>query len=92
MNTHLIDSPRLSMSEGARRVGVSTATFWRWALRGVRGRRLPTILVGGRRWVLLTDVEAFLVGGLAPSPQIAPQVDLSNRVDSADAELSRRGI
>ena len=26
-------------------------TIWRWAMRGVRGHRLPTVLIGGQRFI-----------------------------------------
>jgi hypothetical protein len=34
----------------------SAATLWRWAMRGVRGVKLDTVIIGGRRY---TSHEAF---------------------------------
>jgi hypothetical protein len=34
----------------------SPATLWRWALRGIRGHRLETVSIGGRRY---SSREAF---------------------------------
>lgn len=85
-----IDRIRLTMSQGARRAGVSTPTMWRWK-DGVRGRRLPTFLVGGRRYVLLDDLEDF-VAGRTPTEHRLPQMDVSERADAASVELERRGI
>ncbi len=56
----LLDKERISLSEAARKLKVHVATSRRWAHSGVRGRILPTFLVGGRRFVLTRDLEAFL--------------------------------
>jgi hypothetical protein len=36
------------------------STLHRWMLRGVRGIKLPTILIGGRRFVTDDGLNAFL--------------------------------
>jgi len=51
---------RYSMREVAREAGVSLETVWRWTLRGVKGRRLHSFLVGGRRYVARIELEKFL--------------------------------
>ena len=51
---------RLSIGEAAREAEVSLSSCWRWVLKGVRGVRLRTVLVGGRRYVLVSDLDAFL--------------------------------
>jgi len=56
---------RYSMATAARETGVHVATVWRWYLRGVRGRRLTTVMIGGRRYVLAHDLEEFLAAGNA---------------------------
>ena len=38
----------------------SVASLWRWAIRGVRGVRLATIAIGGRRFVSRDAVNEFL--------------------------------
>ena len=38
----------------------SSATLWRWILHGVKGVRLSTLLVGGRRYVTEQMVRDFL--------------------------------
>ena len=35
-------------------------TVLRWASRGTRGKVLPSRLIGGRRFVDLRDIEAFV--------------------------------
>jgi hypothetical protein len=59
----ILDAERFPLSEVARRLNVHVATCWRWARVGVRGRTLPTFLVGGRRFVLKRDLETFLAFG-----------------------------
>lgn len=87
----MIDQTKLTMSQAAQRLGVSTPTVWRWR-DGVRGRRLPTFLVGARRYVLLDDLEAFVVAGREPATPTTPRADVSDRATKAEAELARRGI
>jgi len=38
----------------------SSSTWWRWWRKGVRGVRLQTYLVGGRRFTTQAAVEAFV--------------------------------
>lgn len=37
----------------------SVPTLWRWALRGLRGVRLETIKVGGRRYTTFEAIDRF---------------------------------
>lgn len=60
MHDQLPDEDRLSMSETARLLKRHSATIWRWVLRGIRGYRLRSIHVGGRRYITRQDLEAFL--------------------------------
>lgn len=59
----LIDSPRLSINEVAARLGLHVSTVWRWCIKGCRGRSLPSITFGGRRYVLVSELEQFLNKG-----------------------------
>jgi Protein of unknown function (DUF1580) len=36
------------------------ATLWRWRTKGIRGIRLQTVLVGGRRFVTRKAIEEFI--------------------------------
>ncbi len=86
----ILDEPRLSLTSAAKRANVNVATVWRWALRGARGRMLKTILVGGRRFVLVRDLEDFISGeGEEPA---AKQPALSARAMAAGEELDRLGL
>lgn len=50
----------LSMKEAADLLKVHISTVWRWDQSGVRGHKLPTVVVGGRRFVVRDDLMAFL--------------------------------
>lgn len=57
----ILSDARLTMAETARACGgVAVSTVWRWTLKGVRGVRLRTVHLGGRRYVLRSDLDAFL--------------------------------
>ena len=66
---------RLSLRAVAHEVGVHLATVWRWTLSGVRGRRLRAIRVGGRRYVLRRDLEAFLEPDDSVTASVPPTPD-----------------
>ena len=81
------------MNEVARRLGVHTSSVWRWKLRGSGGRKLRTFLVGGRRYVLIADLEAFLAAGHEPHDRDAmARFPTADRVTAAEAALTQRGI
>jgi transposase len=58
-----INIKRLSLRQVAERYGVHPSTAARWANDGVRGRKLPTVLIGGRRFVREDDLDAFIDSG-----------------------------
>ena len=54
------------------------STWWRWWRRGVRGIRLRTVVVGGRRYTTEIAVEEFIAATTAaangePMPVRTPQ-------------------
>lgn len=51
---------RLTFREVAAQLRIHVSTVHRWCLRSVRGRRLKSYLIGGRRWVFLSDLNEFL--------------------------------
>lgn len=91
--TRTLASKRLSMREAASYLDVHICTLWRWALHGVRGRRLRTFLLGGRRYVVLADLEAF-----AHPDEQGNEAGMLNRGDDSPrsaivaAELIQRGV
>jgi transcriptional regulator with XRE-family HTH domain len=55
---------RLTMRQVAQVCGVSVSTVWRWVLSGVRGKKLVSYHVGGRRYVDPSDLQHFSAAGL----------------------------
>ena len=55
-----LPTERLSLNEVAKQLNVHISTVFRWSFRGVRGRRLKSFLVGGRRYVDADDLAQFL--------------------------------
>lgn len=73
----------------AAHVGVHLATAWRWVLRGVRGRRLRSVLIGGRRYVLRADLAAFLGDAVNGQSAAHPAATVAGKV--LDSEGVREG-
>lgn len=67
MQSRDFHSNRLTLTEVAEQLAVHPKTVQRWALRGVRGKQLRSSLVGGRRYVLPSDLEKFLDDSTASS-------------------------
>jgi hypothetical protein len=76
---------------------VSPVTSWRWALRGLRGIRLPTLKVGNKRVTTRSlfsqwcqDVTQASDGVFKPnSPQVPSQKKL---LENVEAEAVRLGL
>ncbi len=71
--------------------GVNLSTLHRWRQKGIRGHFLPTILVGGRRFVSLKGLEEFL-SALSGGPVASGELrrDRKRRVERAQLELRSR--
>ncbi|MFT5526334.1 MAG: excisionase family DNA binding protein [Pirellulaceae bacterium] len=50
----------LTPTQVAKQLGVHVGTVHRWMYSTVRGRKLKSVLVGGRRRIIKSDLEAFL--------------------------------
>jgi hypothetical protein len=77
----------LSLAEAARTLPgrPDPSTLWRWRTRGIRGSRLSTVLVGGRRFVsrqALTDFVERLTKATDPQPESLARSERSS--DMAD--------
>ncbi len=88
---------RMTVNQLARREGVHCATPWRWMQHGVRGVKLRSVRVGGRRYILQKHWQAFaaaLNADLSDAPQTPPRSDSRRRKDSDAARdaLRRSGI
>ena len=63
-----IQRNRLTLPKAARELAVSPATVARWATRGVRGIRLQTFVLGGRRFTTPALLERFMGETTAAAP------------------------
>lgn len=82
-----LNGDRMSPAEAAKRLGVHTATVWRWIHRGVRGgQQLATIWIGGRQYITAVDLDGFL--------RRIQQVDnvLPPRIQTTAAERAEREL
>jgi hypothetical protein len=86
---------RFTFGEAARETGVNLCTIWRWVLRGARKRKLRSIHIGGRRYILASDLEAFL----SPASEVSFQSSIPGngeefrrRAKAAGEALERIGV
>lgn len=85
----LLDAPRLTVNETARRLKVHRSTIWRWILKG----KLPSLHVFGRRFLLLADLEAFISSGSAGVSKPASRIlSVELRSDAAAENLRHHGV
>ena len=62
------------------------STLHRWRLKGVRGRRLETLSVGGRRFTSLQAITRFIdAGNSSDAPQTAPTFTPTQRQRMSNA-------
>lgn len=87
----------LPLSEIARRYDLHVSTVYRWCLRGVRGRRLRSIMLGGTRRVRADDVEEFIAACTAaaepvPQERITPPAWRKRQHARAERECEAAGL
>ncbi len=73
----------------------SVGSLHRWRLRGVRGVRLRTCLVGGRRWVTQSWLDEFIAATTAAAETPTPrplQPNADEQIKRAYEELERNGF
>jgi hypothetical protein len=88
----------LSLAAAARRLPnrPHPATLWRWHQKGVRGKKLETVMIGGKRFTTIEAIQDFCdrltaaAAGEAPPMRTARQRRAANR--RAQAELSKDGF
>jgi hypothetical protein len=88
----------LSFAEAARTLPTrpNLSTVWRWVQRGVRGVRLETAMIGGRRITSQEALERFNAAVTAaadgsPSSTRTPR-QRQRDIEQAEAELAKVGI
>ena len=86
----LPDFVRHTINQLARREQLHVSTIWRWLLHGVRGVKLRSIRVGGRRFILESDWRAFdtaLNVDLTDAPVDPTPTAVTARAERAGREL-----
>jgi len=64
------------------------ATVWRWIQRGVRGVKLDTVLIGGKRYTS-TEAIARFIGGTTAASDPTPTSTTPSRSKAREAEIER---
>ncbi len=94
----LLKEKRLSLTELARREGVSIPTVWRWRKKGVKGVRLESFLVGSRRYTTFESFSRWVerttaaADGEQPSTPTRTNRQRQAEIDRAERELEAAGI
>jgi Protein of unknown function (DUF1580) len=85
-----------AVPRGQGQFGVDPSTVWRWHLRGVRGVRLETLLVGGKRFTSAQALDRFFQATTAAAAGLPNPVSASAQrrkaIASAERELAEAGI
>ena len=71
------------------------STLWRWYTQGVRGCRLETVMIGGRRYTSVQALQRFAdrLSRPADKPGHAPTTQVRQRnVAAVERELDVAGI
>jgi hypothetical protein len=71
----------------------SIATLWRWRTKGIRGRRLETVIVGSRPYTTVEALQRFADqrGGADFQPIRSPK-QRDRAIAAAEHELRQAGI
>ena len=75
-----------TFSQVAKLARVSTSSVWRWHLTGVKGRKLDSFLLGGRRYVTRQQLEKFC----SHISESETQSDVRQKI--ASQRLDARGV
>ena len=85
----------ISMTEAAHRLHVAPSTIWRWRQKkGVRGRRLETVKLGGRVMTSLAAIQRFALQSVddEPCPTIRTPYRRQREIQRAEQWLDAAGI
>jgi hypothetical protein len=86
--TSLVSEPRLSLNALAQREQVHLSTVWRWCLRGVKGHKLESLNVGGKKFTSVPAFERWIarINGEASQAE-ETQRQRQRAIDAAEREL-----
>ena len=86
----------ISLTEATKRLPgrPHLSTIWRWFARGVRGQKLETVIVGGRRYTSVEAIDRFVAAtSAAPGTSTpTPPRDRARRQRAAAAACDAAGI
>lgn len=91
----ILSETRLTLSQLARAQSVNTATVWRWTIKGVRGVKLESLAVGGRRVTSVEAFERFIAAtnsNTVATPPVPSPHERRKAVERAERELKEAGI
>jgi len=98
MQNDLLSENRVSMTQLARQMGVTIPTIWRWRQRGIRGIKLETFLIGGRRFTTTEAhrrfVEATTAAADGPARPTTARTSRQRQraIEEAERALDAAGI
>jgi Protein of unknown function (DUF1580) len=92
-NPNLLPETRLSFAQLAHKERVAIATVWRWDQSGIRGVRLESLKIGGRKFTTAEAFERFIVatnGGFSNQPTINRTLsdERLKAIEKTEAELA----
>lgn len=89
----LLHAERISLGNVAKELGVHRNTIHRWRRVGIRGVKLPFVMVGGTPFILRDDLERFIAA--LSDDRDPPAIDAdeaSDRERRANAACSALGV
>lgn len=93
MPTDLLTELRISFNDLSKELDVSVSTVWRWTVRGIRGHRLESFSLGGRRFTTRAAFTRFLIAtnrGRIESGETSRQRE--RRIEQAEGRADELGI
>ena len=96
MASDILNEQRLTLSQAAQKLNLHTSTLHRWRLRGVRGIRLSTALIGAVRYTSEERLQDFIERTTAAADGTCLTAHTSKhrqrQIEAAEKELAEAGI
>ena len=86
----LLQETRVSLTQLARQEGVSIPTTWRWAMRGIQGSRLKTILIGGRRYTTQEAFTRFVEATTEAADAKLPNLPINRQIQATNSQVEAK--